>query len=67
MVQTKIISDESNPKLITHKAFIELDAFIFAWFKDTIKYISIYKACESNWLITWKLSAKNSSKLQSYD
>ena len=36
-----MISAESNPKLITHKAFIKLDAFIFAWVKDTIKYISI--------------------------
>ena len=23
---------------------------------DTINYISIYKACETNWLITWKIS-----------
>ena len=42
-----MISDESNPKLITHKAFIELNAFIFAWFKDTIKYISIFKQCKT--------------------
>lgn len=44
-----------------------MNAFILAWVKDTIKYISICKTCEANWLITWKLSAKNSSKLQSYD
>lgn len=42
-----MISDESNPKLITYKAFINLDAFIFAWFKDTIKYISIFKQCRT--------------------
>lgn len=23
---------------------------------NTINYISIYKACEDNWLITWKIS-----------
>lgn len=23
---------------------------------DAINYISIYKACEDNWLITWKIS-----------
>ena len=29
-----------------------MNAFIFAWVKDTTKYISIYKNCETNWLIT---------------
>ena len=42
-----MISDESNPKLITHKAFINLDVFIFAWFKDTMKYISILRELQN--------------------